>query len=84
MKRLLLGWALAIGLSAATAAPLNINTATPAQLETLPGVGPAKARAITEYREKSGGFKRVEDLTNVKGLGEKSVERLKPMVTVTP
>ena len=70
--------------SAPTAgAPLNINTATPAQLETLPGLGKAVAERIVEYREKNGNFKKVEDLMNVKGIGEKSFLKLKPLITVT-
>lgn len=64
-------------------APLNINTATPAQLEALPGLGKAVAERIVEYREKNGNFKKVEDLMNVKGIGEKSFLKLKPLITVT-
>ena len=64
-------------------APLNINTATPAQLETLPGLGRAVAERIVEYRDKNGNFKKVEDLMNVKGIGEKSFLKLKPLITVT-
>ena len=64
-------------------APLNINTATSAQLETLPGLGKAVAERIVEYRDKNGNFKKVEDLMNVKGIGEKSFLKLKPLITVT-
>jgi len=64
-------------------APLNINTATLAQLETLPGLGRAVAERIVEYRDKNGNFKKVEDLMNVKGIGEKSFLKLKPLITVT-
>jgi competence protein ComEA len=70
--------------SAPTASsPLNINTATSAQLETLPGLGKAVAERIVEYRDKNGNFKKVEDLMNVKGIGEKSFLKLKPLITVT-
>ena len=68
--------------ASATAAPINLNTATQAQLETLPGVGAAMAQRILEYRQKNGNFKKVEDLMNVKGIGEKAFLKLKPMVTV--
>ena len=67
---------------ASASAPVNLNTATVAQLETLPGIGKSTAERILEYREKSGGFKKVEDLMNVRGIGEKSFLKLKPLVTV--
>ncbi len=70
--------------TASAEAPVNLNTATPAQLESLPGVGVATAQRIVEYREKNGGFKKIEDLMNVRGVGEKSFLTLKPLVTVTP
>ena len=63
---------------------VNLNTATVAQLETLPGVGRATAQRIIEYREKSGGFKKIEELMNVRGIGEKSFLKLKPMIAVAP
>ena len=63
---------------------LNLNTATQAELEKLPGVGPAMAKTIIEYRQKNGGFKKVEELMNVKGIGEKSFLKLKSLVTVAP
>jgi competence protein ComEA len=69
--------------SASGAALVNLNTATAAQLEGLPGIGKSTADRIVEYRQKSGGFKRVEDLMNVRGVGEKSFLRLKPLVTVS-
>jgi competence protein ComEA len=69
--------------TSAAAAPINLNTATMAQLEGLPGIGKATAERILEYRQKSGGFKKVEDLMNVRGIGEKSFLTLKPLVTVT-
>lgn len=71
-----------------TAAPakpaINLNAATLDQLETLPGIGRKTAERILEYRTKSGGFKRIEELMNVKGIGEKSFLKIKPLVAVPP
>ena len=70
------------GKEAAPPAIVNLNTATSSQIATLPGVGDAAAKRIIEYREKNGGFKKIEELMNVKGIGEKSFLKLKPLVTV--
>ena len=69
--------------TATAAAPINLNTATQAQLETLPGIGAKAAQRILEFRQKNGNFKKVEDLMNVKGIGEKAFLKLKPLLTVT-
>jgi competence protein ComEA len=68
--------------AAKSEAVVNLNTATLADLESLPGIGKATAQRILEYRQKSGGFKKVEDLMNVKGIGEKSFLKLKNRLTV--
>jgi competence protein ComEA len=64
------------------AAPVNLNTATPEQLDTLPGVGPATVQKILEYREQHGGFGSVEELGQVSGIGEKRMAALRDQVQV--
>jgi competence protein ComEA len=63
---------------------VNINTASAAEFEALPGIGPKMAQRIVEYREKNGAFKKLEDLMNVKGIGEKNFLKLKGQLTVAP
>jgi competence protein ComEA len=80
------GWQDATGHTEAAGAPgrdgrVNLNTASQAELETLPRVGPATARKIIEYREASP-FQSVDDLLNIHGIGEKTLEGLRPHVTV--
>jgi len=69
---------------AAAPAPLDLNAATSADLQKLPGIGPALAARILEYRQKNGGFKKIEELMNVQGIGEQSFLKLKSLVVVTP
>ena len=69
--------------AAAMPGSVNLNTATAAQLEALPGIGPAVAQRIVEYRQKSGGFKKVEELMNVRGIGETTFLKLKTLITIT-
>lgn len=64
-------------------AAVNVNTATQEQLESLNGIGPAKAQAIIEYRQKNGGFKTLEDLDKVPGIGEGVLSKIKSEVTLT-
>ena len=85
MKSFVRSLALAIVLSplAAMAGELvDINSATAAQLEAINGIGPAKAKAIVDYRSKNGPFQKVEDLEKVDGIGPKMVEKMKPEVTI--
>lgn len=61
---------------------ININTATAEELDKLPGVGESTAQKIISYREESGGFKSVEELKNVNGIGDKKFEDMKDSVTI--
>ncbi|MFO7315627.1 MAG: helix-hairpin-helix domain-containing protein [Bacilli bacterium] len=61
---------------------VNINTADESQLTTLPGIGPSKAKAIIQYREENGKFKQIDELKNVSGIGEKTFEKLKDLITI--
>lgn len=67
---------------ASPAPAVNINTAPVEQLERLPGVGPKTAARIVEYRQKNGGFKKIEELMNVRGIGEKAFLKMKSQLTV--
>lgn len=64
----------------APAGPVSLNSATSAQLETLPGVGPVLARHILDYRAQHGGFASVDQLRNVTGIGDRRFSDLKPLV----
>ncbi|MHC5251951.1 helix-hairpin-helix domain-containing protein [Listeria kieliensis] len=66
----------------AEATKVNINQATAQDLEQVPGIGKAKAAAIIEYREKEGLFTKIEDLTQISGIGEKTLEKLKAHLEV--
>jgi competence protein ComEA len=70
------------GAASASDGLVNINVADMDELQTLPGIGPAKARAIIEYREANGPFQSVDQLENVSGIGARTVERLRSMATV--
>jgi len=83
MMRFLLALAIALAAPLANAA-LNLNTATKDELVALSGIGPAKAQAIIDYRTQHGGFKSVDELKDVKGIGARRFEKLKPELTVGP
>ena len=67
----------------AKAATIDMNSASVSDLESLPGVGRRTAERIVEYRQKNGSFKKIEELMNVKGIGEKSFLKLKPLIAVS-
>jgi len=95
-RKLVDGELLAIGIGPAPSAPaagapggsggpaglINLNTATLAELDTLPGVGPVLAQRIIDHRNRTGGFKSVEELRKVEGVGDARFEQLKDLVTV--
>jgi competence protein ComEA len=72
----------ASGTPAPSGGKVNLNTATAAELDTLPGVGPATAAAILEYRRRHGRFMRIEDILEVRGIGEKKFADMKERLTV--
>jgi len=87
-----LAWliALAIGTTALAAfaaesqltGVVNLNTATQEELQLLPGIGESRAKAVIEARKRKGGFQKVEDLLEVKGIGEAGLQKLRPHVTL--
>lgn len=83
MRKLLLATILLFSFTAGAFAAVNLNTATVEQLEALNGIGPSKAQAIVDYRKKNGNFKTVDELNNVPGIGDKTLAKLKPEITVS-
>ena len=67
----------------ASAAKVDLNTATVEQLTVLPGVGPTLAARIVEYRQKSGGFHSAEELLNVRGIGERNFKKIEARLSVS-
>jgi len=82
MKKLYLTIMLVLFFATAAFAKVNINTANADELATLAGIGKVKAEAIVTYRSTNGNFKTVEDLTKVKGIGSKNLEKIKPEITL--
>ena len=69
--------------SAVTSDKINLNSATAEELDKLPGIGPARAADIISYREShDGGFQTIEEIKEIKGIGDKSFETLKDLITV--
>jgi competence protein ComEA len=82
MKKLLLSLVAALAFVSSAFAAVDINTATQQQLEALKGIGPEKAKAIVDYRQKNGAFKTTEDLMKVPGIKEGTYGKIKAEVTV--
>ena len=82
MKKFYLTMILLLFLATSAFAKVNLNTADVEELATLPGIGSTKAEAIVQYRNDKGQFKKIEDLTGVKGIGDKIVDKIKPEVTI--
>ncbi|MGR2661937.1 ComEA family DNA-binding protein [Chromobacterium haemolyticum] len=83
MKKLLALFAALMLICGTAFAAVNINTANQQELEALNGIGPVKAKAIVEYRAKHGAFKSVDDLKNVSGIGDKTLEKLRSEIAVS-
>jgi competence ComEA-like helix-hairpin-helix protein len=66
------------------AAPVDLNAANAKELEQIPGIGPVTAKSIIDFRQKSGSFKRVEDLLVIRGISERKLKMIRPYVTVVP
>lgn len=61
---------------------ININTASLAELDTLPGIGPAKAKTIIDYRNSKGGFKTIDELDNVSGIGQATIDKFRDQIII--
>jgi len=61
---------------------IDLNAASAEQLESLPGIGPVTAKRIVDYRDKVGKFKRIEEIINIQGIGDKKFERIKDRLTI--
>ncbi|KMN81765.1 topoisomerase [Chromobacterium sp. LK11] len=83
MKKLLALFAALMLICSTAFAAVNINTANQQELEALKGIGPVKAKAIVDYRAKNGPFKSVDDLKNVSGIGDKTLEKLRSELAVS-
>lgn len=77
MLKRLMALSISLMLSTSALAVVDLNTATQSELETVKGIGPAKAQRIIEYRQKNGSFRNLDALASVKGFGKASVARLR-------
>jgi len=82
MKKLFLVMILLLAFTGTAFAAVNINTASQTELESLQGIGPAKAKAIIEYREKNGSFVSIDDLEKVDGIGPGIIKQLRDVIVV--
>ncbi|HXN97814.1 MAG TPA: helix-hairpin-helix domain-containing protein [Candidatus Acidoferrales bacterium] len=64
--------------------PVDLNVATAEQLQQVPGIGPSTAKAIVNFRQKSGPFQRIEDLLAIKGISKARLEKMRPYLTISP
>ena len=75
-----------VGMTKSGAQPINgkvnLNTATVAELDSLPGIGPVYAQRIIDYRNANGGFKNIDEVKNVKGIGDKTFDKFKELISV--
>lgn len=82
MKKLLAALIASLLFALPAFAAVDLNTASQAELETVRGIGPAKAKAIIEYRKKNGNFKSINNLDNVPGFGKATVDKVKKDLAV--
>jgi len=83
MKKILIAFLASLAFNFSTFAAVNLNTATQAEIESLEGIGPVKAAAIIDYRKKNGGFKSVDELEKVDGIGPATLANVRKNVSVS-
>src|SRR4051794_29220465 len=83
MKKVAMLFAALLAYAGFALAAVNINTATKEQLESLNGIGPVKAQAIIDYRQKNGRFKSLEDVKNVSGVGDATFDKIRGDISLT-